>query len=375
MRNVAAGAPLTERGGRLRGVVDLAAGHYPKFLFGLGIGQLLPVFHFHGTTPGALEPAFRYLAENGYRTVLSDEAARFVREGRHPGPKTVMLAFDDAWASLWMVVGPLLERYDLRAVTYAIPGRTRDAAALRQTLKDGPIDAEAADRSDTPFATWPELLALSNSGRVDVQSHTFSHAMIFTDRNLLGVVDPRFAEEPWILYPRINAHGAATFLKPTQYGHPIFGRRSRMSDGRRFWPDPARVEQAQTLVREQGGVRFFDRPDWRAVLAPLVEQMPGRTETEADQREEIEAEIVLGRDELQTRLGRPVRHMCLPWGVTGRVTRAALERLGFVSAFANRMAGRMAVAAGDDPFYLKRLDNRHIFALPGKGRRAFTTLL
>jgi len=45
-----------------------------------------------------------------------------------------------------------------------------------------------------------------------------------------------------------------------------------------------------------------------------------------------------------------------------------------VTAFANRLAGRLAVAAGDDPFYLKRLDNRHIFALPGTDRRTFTTL-
>jgi len=45
------------------------------------------------------------------------------------------------------------------------------------------------------------------------------------------------------------------------------------------------------------------------------------------------------------------------------------------TAFANRLSGRMAVAAGDDPFFLKRLDNRHILALPGQGRRVFTTFV
>jgi len=60
--------------------------------------------------------------------------------------------------------------------------------------------------------------------------------------------------------------------------------------------------------------------------------------------------------------------------VTSHETRAGLERLGYLTAFANRPAGRLAVAAGDDPYFLKRLHSRHIFALPGKGRRVFVTL-
>jgi hypothetical protein len=122
-------------------------------------------------------------------------------------------------------------------------------------------------------------------------------------------------------------------------------------------------------------VAFLDRQDWRKELAPLLTAIHGRVETDAEREREIEQELVLARDELEGRLGTRVRHICLPWGVTGTVTRRALERLGIVSAFANRLAGRLAVAAGDDPFYLKRLDNRHIFALPGRGRRRmFSTL-
>jgi hypothetical protein len=66
-----------------------------------------------------------------------------------------------------------------------------------------------------------------------------------------------------------------------------------------------------------------------------------------------------------------VDHICLPWGVAGRVTWRTLERCGYRTAFANRFRGRFAVASGDDPYALKRLSNRHIFALPGRGRRYF----
>ncbi len=268
-----------------------------------------------------------------------------------------MLAFDDAWASLWLVVEPLLRKYDLRAVAYAIPGRLTDATAVRPTIETAPVDAAAADRAAQPFVTWPELRALAASGRVDVQSHTWSHSMMFTGDRVLGAVGPAFADEPRLNRPRLDATGPPEFLEADRTGHPLFPRRSRMSEGRRFFPDPDACARSEAFA---SGSRGSDR---------LVTRVAGRWETEADQDAEIDRELRDARDELQTRLRAPVRHVCLPWGVSGPRTRRALERLGFASAFANRWGGRFAVAAGDDPFFLKRLNGRHIFALPGRGRR------
>ena len=70
-----------------------------------------------------------------------------------------------------------------------------------------------------------------------------------------------------------------------------------------------------------------------------------------------------------------VRHVCLPWGVSGRQTADALARLGFSTAVANRMPGMFAARQGDHPFWLKRLPNRYIYCLPGDGRRWFFSSL
>jgi peptidoglycan/xylan/chitin deacetylase (PgdA/CDA1 family) len=372
MPRVPTGAPFDERGGRLRGLIDLAAGHYPGFLFGLGVGRILPVFHFHETTAAELEPAFRHLAENGYRAVTSDDVDRLVRDGVHPGDRTVMLAFDDALASLWLVVGPLLRKYGLRAVTYAIPGRMLDAAGVRPTMDDAPVDAQAADESEQPFATWPELRALSSSGLVDVQSHTWSHSMLFVGDTVVDVVRPDFAAVHFLNRPRRSAGEPPVFLTPADIGHPLFASRSRMSDGLRFIPDVDSCARVAQKVAALGGATLFERENWRAEIDDVIAGVRGSFETEDDRRRAIEDELVRARDELQTRLGTPVRHICLPWGVAGEVTRAALERLGVRTAFSNRMSGRLAVAAGDDVFALKRLHSRHVFALPGRGRRTFT---
>lgn len=374
MARVPKGAPFDERGSRLGGVIDLAAGRYPGFIFGLPVGRLLPVFHFHESTAASVEPAFRYLAENGYRTVQSEETTRLVRDGRHPGPRSVMLCFDDALASLWMVVAPLLARYGLSAVTYAIPGRIAEAASVRPTLEDGPVDAAAADAAPNPFATWPELEALSRGGVIDIQSHTQTHSMVFVGAKPLGVVTPAFAAEGFLNRAATGDIGAPAFLTPERLGHPLFPCRSRMSDGLRFYPNPEDCSRLEAFVHARGGAAFLRDADSDRALAPELARVGGRFETAADRDRAVEAELVVARDTLRQRLGLAVGHVCLPWGVSGTATRAALERLGVVTAIANRRTGRMAVAAGDEPYFLKRLSGKHVFALPGKGRRVFVTL-
>lgn len=374
MARVPKGAPFGERGSRLGGVIDLAAGRYPGFVFGLPVGPLLPVFHFHASTVASVEPAFQYLAENGYRSVQSDEVARLVRDGLHPGPRSVMLCFDDALASLWLVVAPLLARYGLRGVTYAIPGRIAEAASLRPTIDGGPVDAVAADAAPNPFATWPEIKALSDGGVVEVQSHTQTHSMVFVGETPLGVITPDFAAEWHLNRPATAGTGAPAFLTPARLGHPLYACRSRMSDGRRFHPDPDACARLESFAEARGGPAFFGDAGWSRALAPELARVGGHFEDSADRSRAIEDELVVARDTLSQRLGRAIAHVCLPWGVSGRVTRATLERLGFMTAIANRSAGRLGVSTGDDPYFLKRLNGKHVLALPGRGRRIFVTL-
>src|ERR1700722_4580139 len=158
---MSARVPFAERGGRLRGLLDLATGCYPAFLFGGSLGDLVPAFHFHDVTRETLEPQLQFLVDNGYRTVDCAAIARLVIDGVHPGPRAVALTFDDAWASVWSVALPLLRERGLRAILFAIPARIGDAPG------------------DSPFVTWTQLRELHASGVFDVQSHTRSHAMIF----------------------------------------------------------------------------------------------------------------------------------------------------------------------------------------------------
>ena len=362
--------PFAERGGAVRGLLDLATGCYPAFLFGGPVGAL-PVFHFHDVTRAWLEPRLQYLVENGYLTVTCDEIARLVIDGVDPGPRRVALTFDDAWASAWTVAMPLLRQMNLRAILFAIPARIGQAAAARPTAFDTP-GADAGDAAPPAFVTWPELRAMHESGVFDVQSHTRSHAKMFCDPAVTGFVQPGSAGDP-LDQPLASSNGTVHFVEPDALGTPLYLRRSRMSDARRFLPDDATAERCRTLVARGGGAAFFDRPGWRAELERLA-QGNGRFETDEEREAAIREEIHAGRALLNDGLGATtVRHVALPWGIAGEVTRRALRDSAYLTAFAERPLRRRGVRAGDDRYELMRLNGKFLTCLPGRGRQWFFT--
>ncbi len=374
---IRSGVPFDERGGVLRGCLDLAAGRFPPFLFGGRLQEgLLPVFHFHDVTAQDLEPKLRHLADNGYRTATSEDILGHVTGRVRLDRRHVALCFDDAWTSVWTVAWPLLKQYGLTAITYAIPGRIHDSDGVRAVATSAarsPQDDAAPPGASEPFVTWPELRALHTSGIVDVQCHTESHAMMFCSGTVAGFVTPEFAATPLLNRPMLSPQ-PRRFVAVADLGAPLYLSRSRMSDGVRVNVSLELHARCVAQVARGGGAPFFKQPDWRKQLMQLVRR-DGLSETERheEQIQAIEDELDRGRGILNDRLAtRTVNHVCLPWGVSGTRTSAALARLGYGSAFANRLRGLHAVKPGDDPYWLKRLPNKYILRLPGRGRRLWT---
>lgn len=332
--------PFAERGGPVRGVLDLVSGCYPAFLFGGSVGDQLPIFHLHDVTREWLEPRLQYVVENGYRTVACDEISRYVRAGVRPGPKAIVLTFDDAWESASAVAFPLLKHYGLRAVLFAIPGRVNQPG----------------------FVTWTELREMHESGIFDVQSHTHTHAMIFGGSDVVDFITLDYANEPLLNRP----------TEAVGLGTPLYLRRSRMSDARRFYADEGAAARCREHVTQHGGAEFFRTSTWRRQLMSVLGRMNGRFEDEADRASAIEQELAAGRALLNEGLKtNTVRHVALPWGVTGIVARRAIEATGHELAFAERPWRRRSVRAGDDRFTLMRLNGKFLTCLPGRGRASF----
>lgn len=346
--------PFTERKTPWRGVFDLSSGCYPSFLFYGQHVRGLPVFHFHDVSAEYLEPYLAYLAANGYQTVTSRALAAYLRGESLPRQKPVILCFDDAWRSLYDVVAPLLRRYGLTAITYAIPQR---------------IDAEATASGPRRFCSWVELQELERSGTIDVQPHSYSHAMIFCSSDPVGFVTPEY-KEPLLSRPWLNI--APRFLDPADLGYPLYPCRSRLSDAPRYSENPAAAEACMALVRNQGGPAFFERPNWQDELQAVMDEYLGSYETEEEQHVAISDELVKGREILAARLSKDlslVDHICFPWAIAGKIAESALANAGYKTAFADKLFGRRIVRPGQNRYRLMRLRHEYIFCLPGKKQR------
>jgi hypothetical protein len=258
----------------------------------------------------------------------------------------------------------------MTATVFVIPARLEDATTRRPTIDDG----GAEEPSGSPFVTWPELQALHDSGVFDVQSHTRSHAAIFCDSRPLGFVTPAYGRLPILERPLRAVGEPLRFVEPTDLGMPLFRTRFRLSDARRFIPDAGAVERCLRVVEDAGGESFFAQDDWESRLRQAYGQAQGRMETAAERAAAIHDELVLARDQLHGRLGlTSVRSVALPWGVAGAETRRAFAPSGYEIAFAEDLWRLRAVAAGDDPFGLMRLNGKFVTCLPGRGRRWFFT--
>ena len=86
-----------------------------------------------------------------------------------------------------------------------------------------------------------------------------------------------------------------------------------MSDALAFTPNPTACARLEGFVRDHGGAAFFDQPGAREILAAMLADVGGTSESEADRDRAIEAELASSRATLEQRLGQPVVHVCLPW--------------------------------------------------------------
>ncbi len=347
--------PLIERENLFQKPLELMTGRYPSFLFGARVGNILPVFTFRDVTFPYLEPFLVYLLENNYQTLSAAETSEIVLGKKPLKMPSVVLHFDNAWASLWTVVGPLLRRYDMRAVTFAIPGRIQDAAEPRPVWGQPGHDPDV-DRSKRPFCTWPELRSLAAEGRIDIQSNTWSHAKIFCHDKFERLILPETVL-PTLSWPVISdAPEPLKTLSSSNVFHPLLPTRSRLSDALKHDVDASMVR------------RIHDDPN----AAPyLFRQHFLQIETCEEREAAIRFELYQSKDELEARLKRPVNHLALPWGVCGRVTESLLADSDYQTVFADRVGGYRAAVPGQNPRRIMRLDHRYIPCLPGRLRKLY----
>ena len=116
--------------------------------------------------PEDFEQDLLWLKSNGYVTVTSDDLIRHL-EGKKSLPyKAVIISIDDGSLGVYTNAYPLLKKYNMKA-DFNIIGANIDATWEK-------LDSGGTRIGDgAPYCTWEELVEMSESGVINICSHTY----------------------------------------------------------------------------------------------------------------------------------------------------------------------------------------------------------
>lgn len=106
------------------------------------------------TTP-VFEAQMKYLHDNGYKVIPLRQLVDYYRgKAQAPGPKSVVIAADDAHKSVYSDMLPIIKKYRYPVTVFAYPSAISNAKYAM---------------------TWNQMRDLGKTGLFDVQSHTYWH--------------------------------------------------------------------------------------------------------------------------------------------------------------------------------------------------------
>jgi peptidoglycan/xylan/chitin deacetylase (PgdA/CDA1 family) len=117
------------------------------------------------TTP-VFEAQMKYLHDNGYKVIPLRRLVDYYRgKAAAPGPKSVVIAEDDAHKSVYSDMLPIIKKYHYPVTVFVYPSAISNAKYAM---------------------TWDQLRELTKTGLFDVQSHTYWHPNFKKERRKLS---------------------------------------------------------------------------------------------------------------------------------------------------------------------------------------------
>jgi hypothetical protein len=366
------------------------SGSLPRFLTSnsdRALQEEIPVFVFHSVEPERFEQQLRYLVENGYATLAADELLEAVQSKTLASRRITALTFDDATASAWTVAHPLLKKYGLKGILFAIPGLVPQEKSLSATLED--VWSGRADRERVlgrekdaggkgQLCTWAELRAMEAAGTFDIQAHSMTHARIHTSPRMVDFLHPGYDT---YFYHNVNipitaAEDAHRPQRPLRLGQPVYASASRLSGRPRFWEDPSTSEALAAYVERRGREAYFGQKGWRTDLTrrwQALQKEAGRAGT-YETRQELEAalrwEMEAARELLQEKLGgKAVEHLCYPWYQGSALSDRIAAESGYRAVYYGMDIRPNQPRTDEMPVRIRRVSEEYLMCLPGEGSR------
>lgn len=351
----------------------------------------VPIVMYHGVGPDrpgwpwnhlftpadVFEGQMRALRDGGWKTISLAELHAHMASGAPLPPKPVVLTFDDGYADNWIYAYPILEKYGHRAVIWMSVDFVDPRGEPRPTLADawaGRIRENELDPRG--YLSWVEMRRMTESGRVEIQSHATTHTWYPSAGEIVDFHRPAGVDdyEPplwlgWNMFPgrkHESMHEDLSSLVP--FGTPIY-RHAKSLAARRWFEDEGLTEKLRARAAASGDAAFFEEPGWREELLEIVREhglSGGRLETESEYKARVRRELVESRRIIAEALGTKVEFLCWPGGGRSPETLRIAREAGYLATTTHFEDRTRRNVRGQDPSELSRIGSGSPWAWRGK---------
>ncbi|MEZ4966169.1 MAG: polysaccharide deacetylase family protein [Saprospiraceae bacterium] len=319
-----------------------------------------PVFYYHSVAPGLFndwvlrfltlrldnfEQQMAYLKDRNLNAIFMDEWLRIRRGEKAAKGNEVCLTFDDGLLDNWVYAYPVAKKYGMRFTIFVSPECIEPRSVVRPTLEDvWNGTCKESDLEALGYLSWDELKRMQESGVVDVQSHTMTHAKYVSGPRVRGYYYGGFKG----LHSILNANPGirATYMSDSRFekrlplGTPLFEESSAVVV-KKHQVNPAFMEAARSLAKKYDLTDAEQRPTYEQEAAELgasyEQEMIKGIEPEMEFRARLEYEIVDSRQIIEEKLGKPVHFLCWPHGDNNLATHVIAKEAGYWATTSGKM--------------------------------------
>lgn len=321
-----------------------------------------PVFYYHSVAPKLLdgwllrfltlklanfEQQMAYLKNNKLQSVFMDEWMRIRIGHKTATGNEVCLTFDDGLLDNWVYAWPVAKKYGMKFTIFVSPECIEPRPVVRPTLEDvwnGTCKAEELDALG--YLSWNELKMMQESGVVDVQSHTMTHAKYISSPTLRGFYYGGFKGYHPIL--NANPHLRATYMhdphfeKRLPWGTPLFEETSAVVVKKNII-SPAFMDEASAMAAKYNLKNEDERPAYEKEARQIADnyaragKLLEGIEKDEDFRARLTYEIVDSKRIIEEQLGKPVQFLCWPHGDNNSAAHTLAKEAGYLATTSGKM--------------------------------------
>ena len=314
----------------------------------------IPVIYYHSIAPQKnpgwiknyltlelefFEAQIKFLYDNNYQTIFLDEYFELVKDRKHHKKKYVCITFDDGFVDNWIYAFPILQKYNFKATIFVSPEFIDLKSSIRKTLNDYWNGRATIDSiKKWGYLSWEEMSVMEATGLIDIQSHTMSHAELFTSERIVDFHHPgsQFLYPIGNLFPEKKPYYIEDvgFEKLLPYGYPFFEYTSSVI-ARKVEINPDFIADVVEGLKGTNWDSPYKFDDLRRQIEPLYldylerEQVVLKKETDQEYDDRLMYELKSSKDLIEAKLKKQVNYLCWPNDDYNDYTHMRAKEIGY----------------------------------------------